>query len=87
MALFDNIEGYMFLLTLIRFVQSVRGHRQGNLGVVEGRTYLFVTFYRDGTIYFAVLVYLYTLSLFCTDAMLHSRIFGECSKSRRNTGY
>ncbi|KIJ41035.1 hypothetical protein M422DRAFT_255885 [Sphaerobolus stellatus SS14] len=48
-------ESYMFLLTLIRFAQSVRGRGEENMGVMEGRTSLFVAFYRDGTIYFAVI--------------------------------
>jgi hypothetical protein len=49
-----QLEGYMFLLTLIQFFQSVRGNRRKGLNLAQDRASIFTVFYRDGTIYFAV---------------------------------
>jgi len=46
--------GYMFLLTLNKYLESVRGGKISDMSVMKERSSIFITFYRDGTIYFAM---------------------------------
>jgi len=48
-------ESYLFVLTLIKFFQNIQGHRSGGISLIKDRASIFLVFFRDGTIYFAVI--------------------------------